>query len=56
MVIFSGEGKAFCTGLDAKSVALSGPSASLRRLLERPFVLEALAELEMLHNAPAMSI
>ena len=36
VVIFSGEGKAFCTGLDAKSVALSGPSASLRRLLERP--------------------
>mmetsp|Transcript_34647 Transcript_34647/g.62385 ORF Transcript_34647/g.62385 Transcript_34647/m.62385 type:complete len:377 (+) Transcript_34647:100-1230(+) len=36
VVIISGEGKAFCTGLDAKSVALSGPSSSLKRLLERP--------------------
>ena len=36
VVIISGEGKAFCTGLDAKSVALSGPSSSLERLLERP--------------------
>lgn len=35
-VIVSGEGRAFCTGLDAKSVALSGPSKSLERLLERP--------------------
>ncbi|KAL7541561.1 hypothetical protein ACHAXR_012799 [Thalassiosira sp. AJA248-18] len=36
VVIMSGEGRAFCTGLDAKSVALSGPSKSLNRLLERP--------------------
>lgn len=35
-VILSGEGRAFCTGLDAKGVALSGPSESLKRLLERP--------------------
>jgi hypothetical protein len=35
-VIMSGEGRAFCTGLDAKGVALSGPSESLKRLLERP--------------------
>lgn len=35
-VILSGEGRAFCTGLDAKSVALSGPSKNLNRLLERP--------------------
>lgn len=35
-IIISGEGRAFCTGLDAKGVALSGPSDSLRRLLERP--------------------
>ena len=35
-VIISGEGRAFCTGLDAKSVALSGPSKALTRLLERP--------------------
>ena len=35
-VILSGEGRAFCTGLDAKGVALSGPSKSLNRLLERP--------------------
>eukprot|EP00571_Detonula_confervacea_P011988 CAMPEP_0172306224 /NCGR_PEP_ID=MMETSP1058-20130122/7334_1 /TAXON_ID=83371 /ORGANISM="Detonula confervacea, Strain CCMP 353" /LENGTH=375 /DNA_ID=CAMNT_0013018033 /DNA_START=59 /DNA_END=1186 /DNA_ORIENTATION=- len=36
VVIFSGEGRAFSTGLDAKSVALSGPNKSLNRLLERP--------------------
>ena len=36
VVIMSGEGRAFCTGLDAKSVALSGPKKSLNRLLERP--------------------
>ena len=35
-VIKIGEGKAFCTGLDAKSVALSGPNKSLNKLLERP--------------------
>jgi len=37
-VIISGEGRAFCTGLDAKSVVLSGgPSSSLKKLLlERP--------------------
>ena len=35
-VIMSGEGRAFCTGLDAKGVVLSGPSESLKRLLERP--------------------
>ncbi|KAL7529605.1 hypothetical protein ACHAWF_003045 [Thalassiosira exigua] len=35
-VVVSGEGKAFCTGLDAKSVALSGPNTALSRLLERP--------------------
>lgn len=36
-VIISGEGRAFCTGLDAKNVVLSGsPSASMKKLLERP--------------------
>jgi enoyl-CoA hydratase/carnithine racemase len=39
-VIISGEGRAFCTGLDAKSVVLSGgissPSSSLKKLLDRP--------------------
>lgn len=35
-VIISGEGRAFCTGLDAKSVAISGPSKALKALLERP--------------------
>lgn len=35
-VILSGEGRAFCTGLDAKGVALSGPSQALKALLERP--------------------
>ena len=35
-VVISGEGRAFSTGLDAKSVALSGPNSALRRLLERP--------------------
>ena len=35
-VIISGEGRAFCTGLDAKSVALSGPGSALNALLERP--------------------
>jgi hypothetical protein len=37
-IVMSGEGRAFCTGLDAKGVALSGssPSESTRRLLERP--------------------
>lgn len=34
VVIMSGEGKAFCTGLDAKSVAFEGKA--LERLLERP--------------------
>ena len=34
VVIMSGEGRAFCTGLDAKSVALEG--RSLERLLDRP--------------------
>eukprot|EP00584_Thalassiosira_punctigera_P021021 CAMPEP_0172573586 /NCGR_PEP_ID=MMETSP1067-20121228/136266_1 /TAXON_ID=265564 ORGANISM="Thalassiosira punctigera, Strain Tpunct2005C2" /NCGR_SAMPLE_ID=MMETSP1067 /ASSEMBLY_ACC=CAM_ASM_000444 /LENGTH=226 /DNA_ID=CAMNT_0013366193 /DNA_START=363 /DNA_END=1043 /DNA_ORIENTATION=+ len=36
VVVMSGEGRAFCTGLDAKRVALAGPSKSLERLLERP--------------------
>ena len=36
VIIISGEGRAFCTGLDAKSVALSGPSSSLSTLLDRP--------------------
>ena len=36
VVIISGEGRAFCTGLDAKSVALSGPKSALNELLERP--------------------
>jgi len=36
VVIISGEGRAFCTGLDAKSVALSGPKSALNKLLERP--------------------
>mmetsp|Transcript_4308 Transcript_4308/g.9287 ORF Transcript_4308/g.9287 Transcript_4308/m.9287 type:complete len:361 (-) Transcript_4308:67-1149(-) len=35
-VIISGEGRAFCTGLDAKSVVISGPSKALNALLERP--------------------
>lgn len=35
VVILSGEGRAFCTGLDAKSVALEGGDA-LDRLLDRP--------------------
>ena len=35
-VIISGEGRVFCTGLDAKSVALSGPRSALNTLLERP--------------------
>lgn len=35
VVIISGEGRAFCTGLDAKSVALSGPKSALNELLER---------------------
>lgn len=35
-VVMSGEGRAFCTGLDARGVALSGPGDSLGRLLERP--------------------
>ncbi len=35
VVIISGEGKAFCSGLDAKSAALSGPK-SLNTLLKRP--------------------
>lgn len=34
VVVLSGEGRAFCTGLDAKSVALEGEA--MRRLLERP--------------------
>jgi enoyl-CoA hydratase/carnithine racemase len=36
VVIISGEGRAFCSGLDAKGVALSGPKSSLNRLLQRP--------------------
>ena len=37
VVIISGEGRAFCSGLDAKSVALSGrPKSSLNKLLKRP--------------------
>eukprot|EP00804_Cyclotella_cryptica_P012459 CCRYP_019974-RA/>CCRYP_019974-RA protein AED:0.06 eAED:0.06 QI:142/1/1/1/0.66/0.5/4/613/261 len=36
VVILSGEGRAFCTGLDAKSVALEAGSGALERLLERP--------------------
>lgn len=37
VVIISGEGRAFCTGLDAKNVVLSScPSASMKKLLERP--------------------
>ena len=36
VVIISGEGRAFCTGLDAKSVALSGPKSALNELLQRP--------------------
>lgn len=35
-VVLSGEGRAFCSGLDAKSVALNGPSGNLEKLLERP--------------------
>ena len=35
-VIISGEGRVFSTGLDAKSVALSGPRSALDTLLERP--------------------
>mmetsp|Transcript_6078 Transcript_6078/g.13239 ORF Transcript_6078/g.13239 Transcript_6078/m.13239 type:complete len:338 (-) Transcript_6078:137-1150(-) len=36
-IIISGEGRAFCTGLDVKSVALKGnPIKSVERLLERP--------------------
>ena len=34
VVILSGDGRAFCTGLDAKSVALEGKA--LERLLSRP--------------------
>ena len=34
VVILSGEGRAFCTGLDAKSVAFEGKA--LERLLDRP--------------------
>jgi enoyl-CoA hydratase/carnithine racemase len=34
VVILSGEGRAFCTGLDAKSVAFEGKA--LKRLLDRP--------------------
>jgi enoyl-CoA hydratase/carnithine racemase len=34
VVIMSGEGRAFCTGLDAKSVAFEG--RALERLLDRP--------------------
>ena len=37
VVIISGEGRAFCTGLDAKNVVLSSsPGASMKKLLERP--------------------
>lgn len=36
VVILSGEGRAFCTGLDAKSVALDAGSGAFERLLERP--------------------
>ena len=36
VVIISGEGRAFCSGLDAKGVALSGPKSSLNALLKRP--------------------
>jgi len=36
VVIISGEGRAFCSGLDAKGVALSGPKSSLDKLLKRP--------------------
>ena len=36
VVIISGEGRAFCSGLDAKGVALSGPKSSLNKLLKRP--------------------
>lgn len=35
-VVISGEGRAFSTGLDAKSVALSGPKSAMKILLERP--------------------
>ena len=34
-VILSGKGRAFCTGLDVKSVA-KNPSSTMKRLLERP--------------------
>mmetsp|Transcript_5909 Transcript_5909/g.9797 ORF Transcript_5909/g.9797 Transcript_5909/m.9797 type:complete len:322 (+) Transcript_5909:3-968(+) len=36
VILLSGEGRAFCTGLDAKSVTLSGPTKNLDKLLERP--------------------
>ena len=36
VVILSGEGRAFCTGLDAKSVALEGGGDALDRLMDRP--------------------
>lgn len=36
VVIISGEGRAFSSGLDAKGVALSGPKSSLNKLLKRP--------------------
>ena len=36
VVIISGEGRAFCSGLDAKDVALSDLKSSLNALLKRP--------------------
>ena len=35
-VILSGRGRAFCTGLDVKSILKSNPKKSMDRLLERP--------------------
>lgn len=35
-VILSGQGRAFCTGLDVKSLVKHDPNGSIERLLERP--------------------
>lgn len=36
VVIVSGEGRAFCTGLDAKSMATTGIKSNIKKLLVRP--------------------